>query len=689
MHRRYLAAAAAAIAVSAGSLAEAQDSQREESFLDTLMVTASRTLERARDIPLNVEVVTEEEIRDSGAKDVTDILEDHGIQVTYTVGRNYGNDVISMRGFDTGSAGNDMLSAVQVLLNGRRIGMDSVSIMGLNSIERIEIIHGPGSVVYGSAGMGGVINIITKTGQETPQARAEIGGGSFGEVRSMISGSGRSGSLDVAAALMFMRSNNYQTGSGETVTKSDVGARYNYYLNLGWNFDERNRLGILFQGNVNDKANRPYTAFGTTASTPPEYRGRRYYDSQDKYVHSGDLTYEGANSSGDLTWLLRYYRGRTMYTIFREPFMQDGSRPRIANSINTSDFQGAQAQASWDRRPFQVTAGIDWYGSKMMQEQPRNDYTVADLSSYAKSRMSDVGAFVLAKLRLLADDSLTLSAGVRYDKFKINIDTVSARAPMREETRRYTKTLPSFGVAYSPVDFLKLRANVGTAYRVPTPRQLFGNFYMGSTYFLGDPNLRPESSMTVDFGFDVDRGGLIFSGTYFTTDFKDYISSTQIPGVGTQYLNIERATISGLEAKVKFNVGRALGAEYDLTPWAQWTRLLKYQSDDGKKLPGIAENVFSAGLDFSSDAAGLRARAKAVYHGKPKISSYRTQTAPAEQGGSVVFDFSVTKTLFDYGDNGRVSLTATVENVADRFYEDTGGTEMPGRAFYLGVVYDY
>ncbi|MDR3152975.1 MAG: TonB-dependent receptor [Deltaproteobacteria bacterium] len=698
MSGKYLPAIAAAFILSVTPVALAQEQEGTGSFLDTLVVTAARTPERLRDVPQYMEVVTEEQIRDSGASDVTDVLEEHGIQVHFQNARNYGNDVIVMRGLETSTHGFDVLSGVQVLLNGRRIGIDSLSIMGTHAVQRIEIIHGPGSVMYGSAGMGGVVNIITKRGSETPEARAEIGIGEFGEGKASIYGSTKTGRLDIAAAFSYSKAGDYSAGDGARIEKSGNHGRNNYYLNTGWNFDDRNRLGLILQGSAISEGQSPmeeYTVTGSGyASIPVPYRGRPYYNFQDKALHSGDLIYEGSAESGDLDWLVRYYYGEGTYSLYRRSYLADGSVPLDNSGNSKSAFQGAQAQVGWDYGPLHLTAGVDWTQNEMTQEQGNNSYVVAtqDRSSYASSTLENIGAFLLAKLSLLERRNLVFTAGVRYDKLTIDIDRKSAREPdWQHDTRVFTKVIPSFGVAWSPTEYLKLRANVGEAFRAPSPRQLVGNFYMGSRYYWGDPNLKPEESLTWDFGFDVNYRHLIFSATYFSSDYKNYIGtvSPAPPRTGTQYVNIEDVRLAGFEASARWNVGRELGYEFDLTPWFGLTRMLKLEQGNGDKLPDVANLVFSAGVDFRSEAIGLKARLKAVYYGKPDITTFSTQRAPAETGGATVFDFSATKRLISFGDQGELSLTATVNNLFNKLYSDTGQVAMPGRAIYMGLVYDY
>lgn len=130
-------------------------SNEDDEDVDVIAVTALRVEKRLKDTPVTVEVITQEEIVQSGASDVSDILEDYGI----LYGSNAMGDSISLQGMEGGQ--------VLFLIDGRRIsGRVAQNIQGatlpLGDVEQIEIIRGAQSALYGSDGMGGVINIITK-----------------------------------------------------------------------------------------------------------------------------------------------------------------------------------------------------------------------------------------------------------------------------------------------------------------------------------------------------------------------------------------------------------------------------------------------------------------------------------------------------------------------------------------------
>src|SRR5687767_4793444 len=148
---------------------------------DPVVVTATRFEERFGDRPVNLTVITAEDIRSSPAKTVPDLLAERaGIIVRDFFGNNAASATVDMRGFGVTGAQNTL-----VLVDGRRvvdIDLSGVqwSAIPLTAIERIEIVRGGGSVLYGEGASAGVINIITRSpGRGGPSLTARGAGGSY------------------------------------------------------------------------------------------------------------------------------------------------------------------------------------------------------------------------------------------------------------------------------------------------------------------------------------------------------------------------------------------------------------------------------------------------------------------------------------------------------------------------------
>ena len=127
--------------------------------LDAIVVTAGSTEEAKREVSSNITVIDEKIIAMSGAKDLSDLAAKQGLQI-YKVPS--GLSGIYIRGLGNRSNPDEFSGNVLILMNGHRTGTNNMSLIGLENVERIEIIRGPAAVQYGSAAMGGVVNIITK-----------------------------------------------------------------------------------------------------------------------------------------------------------------------------------------------------------------------------------------------------------------------------------------------------------------------------------------------------------------------------------------------------------------------------------------------------------------------------------------------------------------------------------------------
>ncbi len=145
---------------------------------------------------------------------------------------------------------------------------------------------------------------------------------------------------------------------------------------------------------------------------------------------------------------------------------------------------------------------------------------------------------------------------------------------------------------------------------------------MMSTPFVGNPDLEPEKSDNFDIGFDLDWHFLFLSGTWFTSDYKDMIGYETHKGADEHYngkhywyYNVDCAEIQGIELGVKYDMAGSLGYNLQVEPYIYWTHLLKFEDDNGWKLPDRSRNSLSKGLVFISENIGLAACLDVTYFG--------------------------------------------------------------------------
>lgn len=674
--RRALLASVFPLLFFSGSPLQAQS---EVLSLDTIVVTVDRSAESLRKVSQNMDIITEKDIEKSAATEVIDILKQYGLQMNQQHSPGSTQESITIRGFSSSFHGNDLNSNVLILIDGRRAVGDSLSMQSLNNIARIEIIRGPGAMQYGSSAMGGVVNIITKRGGEQPHIRLEAGFGTWGQSKYSFFGSGQKDKLDFAAAASYLHINDFKDGDGLTHDNSGIDYKVSSMVNMGWNFNEFNRLGVSVQAN---RANDGGAEFAT--STAGVRTNARIID---KNMSSLDFLYEGGTEGGDKSWLVRYYQGTSSYQID----YINAVDIRYKNSKSVNDFQGAQSQLSWNFDRVGLTGGLDWISYDLNQTQWA---ATALPNATNKGDYENIGAFLIAKVYLLEDKNMILTGGLRYDHYKVTMDNdvVGRNVVDGELTKKFDKALPSAGLAYSPVYFLKLRAHYGEAYKVPTPRELAGGFLMGKTLYHGNPDLDPAESKTWEAGFDFERYNLLVSGTYFRTRYENYIGVYQPAWGGTWdrvYENSGKATIDGMEWRVEYELGRQLDWVIDFTPYFNWTRLFTYETEDGKKLVSVAEDSLGFGAGFGYEPFGLTINLDGTYHGAQEIASFSTQKKSQRQGGATVWDLSAIKRLHSFdNDRGDLKLKVAAKNMFNKYYDTSDEIYMPGSSIYIGLIYD-
>jgi vitamin B12 transporter len=320
-----------------------------------------------------------------------------------------------------------------MLINGRRSGMANMSKFPTKNIERIEIIRGPAAVQYGSSAIGGVVNIITKRGSEDTEASFNMGAGSWGRYDLGAEFSSAKGPIDFSLGLAHRSMNdNYKGGNGEEVKGGYIDFMRNVSANLGYNFNDHNRLGLIINASDN-KFGQPARNAQTKADP---------FETRDKNS-SFDLIYDGSLESEFLRWQLRYFKGSDKY----EEYQTDKRSTRI--EYYKTDLQGFQGQFTFnlDQINTAITAGQDWVEYDVEQRAVPNNF-----------KSDDTAGFLMARTGFF-DDRLFLNGGFRYDSF-------TNKAANGKNT--YHKTTPTFGAALLLTENLKLRANWTRGYRVPS-----------------------------------------------------------------------------------------------------------------------------------------------------------------------------------------------------------------------------
>ncbi|MDR1040470.1 MAG: TonB-dependent receptor [Deltaproteobacteria bacterium] len=642
----------------------AQESPDRQSVLESVVVTASYFEEQVKSLSVPVTVITNEEIVQTNASTLPELLKNYGFQTT-SGGTGTGSGRILIRGFAASTNPNES-GNVLYLLDGRRIGNNDAGFVAVENLERVEIIRGPASVQYGSEATGGVINMISRRGGEKTRLALEHRIGSFDYNRSAASVSGRllKNRLDFSFGSSHMNRGSVDVGGGlGKYHHTDIHNRILGGTNLGYNFNENHRLGFVTNFSYGDYSRTGAFRQGSSA-TPLGLSKRSNY--------SLDFRYEGAIPESGLAWQARYFFGQTVYETATNWQTRAGYYEYVGK------FHGINVDGSWNNGFLYLTGGFDLY---------KMDYTKTTTPP-PSAHTYDYAGFLLARMSFL-DDRLWLNGGIRYDKMEIYA-AGSVRAgqtlPAQLNRQRYT---PSFGVSFLVTDWLKLRANYATSFKMPEPISQM-TYSPGDPIYLEARDLQPESSKGWELGTDIYYGGFTVGATYFSVDYKDKIESQVIsatPILIRQYQNLKGITeYRGLEFWVDWRMDETFGWNFELKPYISLTRMFRYFNTEKRAKTGYTADLnMSYGLVFNDDNLGLMARVDVTYLGR-QLPHYTT--AQIEYGRDTLVDFHLSKRLIDWEDKGQLYLKVDMTNIGNRFYR-TGTYPEEGRAFYMGLRYEY
>jgi len=537
--------------------------QDQEVTLEEVVVTATRDTQEIRKIPANVTVITKEEIGQSNAQNVVDLLRNEAdIQVEDYYG-NGKSAVVDIRGFGETGPLNTL-----VLVDGRRVnaidlsGVDWTQIP-LDQVERIEIIRGGGSVLYGDNAAGGVINIITKKPEKPFSASAEVVGGSYGYNRESASVSGKWGPLSAILNTSHNSTDGYRENA--FLRAEDAGGKVTYDLNENISF---NLSGSFHQDDQGLPGALPKAIYEVDrrATLAPDDKAK----TDDQYLDLGAKAklWDFGRLEMDLS-----YRNREVNTFWQSYSEKDQSN--ISTWGVTPRY--ILEKPLWIL-PNKLTLGLDFYDS---------DSKVLSKSSFGSGRVEvtkqSTGAYVLDELSLLK--SLILSMGYREEWATYDLFQEIPRATDKENISE-----PAWNVSLDYLFDKKSSAWLGVkrSFRFPVSDELIQYF----------PVFEVNRSMKPQTGYQYEAGvrhaftdQIETSLTLFCIENRDEIFFNPYTYTNENFPKTERLGIE-LGTKVK--------PLQWLTLWGNYSYIkptLQAEPYSGNDIPGVPRHKGSLGAD--------------------------------------------------------------------------------------------
>lgn len=589
--------------------------------LAPVVVTASRIPEVADEALAPVIVIPSEEIERSQATDVADLLR---FQAGIDIGRNGGPGQpasVFLRGTNSNHA--------LVLLDGVRINPGTIGGAALQDvnpalIERIEVVEGPRSALYGSDAIGGVINIITKRGTEGLHAQAAVEAGSFDTREISASITQVPSSLPLANAGGDGIFNN--TRAGLAVSSYDTRG---FPTHSGSNIDRGyDNLG--------------FTAFaGTHADTllGPVDIEVRHWQAQGKVEYLdlpslNPLDEDFQNSVSALT-LKAHPTGRWATSLQLSRMTDD------IDQNQSPDFAHTRRYA------------LDWQNDVGLGQH--HLLTGGVYLSWEHAASSVFGS----RFDVDTDvNAVYLQDSAQYGPHQVQL---AARSTFHEAFGRHNTWNLAYGYQWRPDT--RVIASAGTAFRAPDATDRFG--------FGGNPDLQPETSRNLELSLRQRLGahaGLAVN--LFQNDIDQLILFTSSPAFPDgREENVGRARIRGLEA-------RAEGG------WGRWRARLSgvlqdpRDRDSDEPLPRRAWRSLAASLTY--DAGRYRLGADLLAASRRKDSAF----SDVQNGGYGLVNLTAELSL-----SRRWTLQGRIENLLDKDYQLAAGFNTPGRSFFVGVRY--
>lgn len=601
-------------------------------------VTATRTPTASIQLGRAVSLIDSEQINLQGDGTLQEVLEDL-TGFSFTNGGSFGSQTsLFVRGGES-NFNLVMIDGIQINQPGGEFDFANLSTA---NVDRVEVVRGPASVLYGSDAASSTINILTRTGEGKPTGHLLIEGGSFGSklFSGSISGAGRRLSYSLGA-LHSDTDGHYDFNSAWD--RQDLSGR------VGYEISETSGFTAAARWTASDQ-HFPTDSIGAVID-PNDYR------TTDSQLYSAGYYNRISNTYGTKVSYGLYRHDSQVYTI--EDGITDFYNDRFDTTV-TRHFADWQNDLQLGENHL-ITTGLS--------------FEREDSPSHSLNRRS-VGIFFQDQISL--SDRMFITGGVRHDN----------------NNRFSSFTTGNLDLAFLVSSGIKLRGSVGNGFRAPEFNEIIG---FPSWGILGNPNLRPEKNTAAEFGADFysQRGRARFSSTAFFNRFSDLIEFTFFGQPGTpNYLNVEKARSRGLELEGALNPrgNLWLGFNYTLTG----TQVTDAGTDPTGNFV-VGESLLRRPRHMALVYAALSgprfsARFSLRYKGErddrqffPDFSSQRV-TLPSY----LLADLSVNIPLFNLSNgSGRVSAVVRGLNVLNQRYSEIAGFEAPGRSLRAGLRLDY
>jgi len=654
--------------------------------LDTVTVAGTRSEISLKNNPASVSVIERKQIEQQGAASVAELLRDiPGVIVADSSAA--GMQRIRMRG--------ESSRRVTILVDGQEITDHSTFgtpiLIHPSSIERIEVIRGPSSVLYGAKAIGGVINIITREGADRP-LEFEVGSrwhsGSNGR-QGFMAISGATGDVDyrVSASAEKHADRHVANGPYSSTKTLDNTAFDNTDLSmhLGYRFGFDKHHRVMLKANQHQLSTDSWTDPATLNSSIKEFSIK---------LPKRDLTKVGLYYQGKYNNSpIKRVQADTFYQWvdreFANHILVDPGMISVAvnsTSIDRNMNYGGSAQVDLNLHPdHDLIVGMQYLMDDLDTQkntlQYVDGYLDANNQNNNHASMQTLSAFLQDTWRL--PQNLNLHVGARFYHINTTLNDTNVTNNTNAKDTTNSQLVKSLGFTYTGLTHSTTRVLYSEGYIMPTLLQMYTDTSAGrgvTTY--ANPDLKPETSKNIELGIRYANHGLVLDSAGFYSDAQHYITSAPCNptsacpagAITDEFINInaDSAKSFGLEFQLEYHLSHLL-----LSPYLSgtWMRRETKQNDF---------------VTYHSDTPLLSGKAGARYdhyftHSELWFDMYLRGASHSSYQESAT---STTQTLAGYttlhlsmgnsmGDNGQYQWSLHLNNLFDKSYR-ASSNELPG-----------
>jgi len=602
-----------------------------------VVITGSRNPERPEDDVIHVETISGDYLSSSGSSNMADALSyQPGMYVSYDAAK---GETVQMGGLPPDYS--------LILINGRRVigkndGATNLSRLNLTDIDRIEIIKGSSSVIYGSEAIGGVVNIITRPVSAPFEYKVVGGGGELGKLNVDAMAGNKVGIFSNKLDASFRQLEKYPISSADPKLMGRGFGNWQVFDQMQFQVSKDWEVGADMLGVYRRESgvNRSGTAY-LNENKDSQLTGGTLY-SRSKLTEAQQLNVD------------------VSYSYFFDRYFQDFVNPVTKDvTTDTKEFYGSSLihyNYNWMSNQ-SLTLGTENIWERIDSDRMQVT-TVGNVPTRERTRNA---LYAENKWVILRDYNLILQPGVRYDFTSTSRDAVS----------------PRIGVRIDPVRDITLKAGYGWGFRAPTLKEMNYDFVQGTTRILGNSELKPEVSRTYNAGIAYRATQrLTFSVNGYYHQISDKINRMLDRVIGaTQYFvhtNVDavESTVGEVGSELRFLKYFSVKLGYAYTDARDRT--------SGRTLDGQARHTGSATFSFMHHRYGLNVSLSAFgvgerpfYNKTTRLTEYRSPYTDLQ--------FRITKSV---GFN--TSLFVSGENLTNEFNEST--LVRPPRSFWAGVI---